>query len=608
MFDRRAWILLSLLVPLAPARSAAQPAAAKQVLLVYSHEREMAMYTGFDRAFRSRLQAGAAPPIELYSEYLDLIRFADRAYRHRSVDYLRLKYLAQRPDLIVTVGSLAFDFIVEHGDEIFPDVPVVFASVNVSRIEEMSLRENITGVAVKRDLRDTLELILQLHPETHQVFVPVGSSPTEADWATATRALLQPYETRVRITYLSGLSMDAMLRTVSQLPPHSAILFTMLFFYDGTGRYFMPEETLANITARSNAPVYGTDEAFLGSGIVGGILFDLAPAGDAAGRLGQRVLAGEHLASIPVEIIDPNAPMIDARQLERWSVARSRLPIGSVIRFEEPGPWGRYKFYIIGAISLVVVQAALIAGLVAARVKRRRAEASLRASHVRIRDLAGRLISAQEEERARIARELHDDAGQRMAFLSIAVSRIKRWMVDDPAEASGELAGMEQEIIELANDLRQLSHTLHPGLLEHFGLVKSLESRCREVSAESGVTVRIEVERELGAIPPAAALCLYRVAQEALHNIVKHAHAQSARVILSRRDGQLTMRVEDDGRGFDAGSATGHRGLGLMSLDERVRMLDGTFAVSTSRAGTTLSVTIPVAADAADTVVDNVAS
>src|SRR5262249_14294896 len=162
---------------------------------------------------------------------------------------------------------------------------------------------------------------------------------------------------------------------------------------------------------------------------------------------------------------------------------------------------------------------------------------------------------------ARIARELHDDAGHRMAFLSIAVSRIKQQVVADPGQASSELTSLQREMIALSQDLRALSHTLHPGLLEHLGLVKSLELRWDEVTAESGVKVRLDVEGELGEMPSATALCLYRVAQEALHNIVKHAGARSARVSLSRRNGQIAMSVEDDGRGFEGGTADGHRGL-----------------------------------------------
>jgi hypothetical protein len=146
---------------------------------VYSQEREMAMYAGFDRALRTRLQFGAAQPIEFYTEYLDLMRFAEPLHRQQSVDFFRVKYAGPRIDLIVAVGSLAFDFILENGDEIFPGVPVVFASVNVSRTGRIGLKPNMTGVAVKRDIRQTLDLILTVQPDTQQIIVPVGSSPTE---------------------------------------------------------------------------------------------------------------------------------------------------------------------------------------------------------------------------------------------------------------------------------------------------------------------------------------------------------------------------------------------------------------------------------------------
>ena len=577
-----------------PVQAAAQAGASKQVLLVYSHEREMSMYTGFDHILRSRLQAGKSP-IEFYTEYLDLIRFGEHDQRQKSVDYLTVKYSAQQIDLIITVGSLAFDFILEHGDAIFPGVPVVFTSVNISRIEQLTLKSNVTGVATRRELRETLDLLLNIHPDTQQVVVPVGASSTEEAWVAATRQLLQPYEKRVRITYLSGLAMDGMLQTLSELPAHSVVLFTSLFYYDAAGRYFLPEEALALIAARSSAPVYGTDEALLGSGIVGGVLYDLAPNADAAGRVGGRVLARERPADIRVEVIDPNRPMFDDRQLQRWGIAKSRLPPGSVIRFEDVGPWARYKFYIIAAMSLLVFQAVLIGGLVASRLRRRRAEALLQASHRRVRDLAGRLITAQEGERARIARDLHDDVGQRIALMLIAMSRISGHIGGESREASDELDGVQQRMTALSKDLRALSHQLHPGLLEHLGLVKSLESHCRAVAAESGISVRVDVAGELGTLPADAELCLYRVAQEGLHNVVKHARARSARVSLARRDGHIAMSIEDDGRGFESGTAAEHRGLGLMSLDERVRMLDGTFAIATSRqTGTIMSVTIPV--------------
>jgi hypothetical protein len=232
-------LLFAALLALMPGGASADERTGKQVLLVYSHEREMAMYTGFDRVLRSALQSGTVFPVEFYTEYLDLIRFSDPQQQKKFVDYLRVKYAAQRVDLIVVVSSLAFDFVLEHGQEVFPGIPVVFSSVNGSRIQSLQLPANITGVAVKRDLGETMDLLLKIHPDTKHVFIPVGSSPIEQAWTAATREQFQPYETRVSITYLGGLPMDGMLRRLSELPEHSAVLFMPLFYYDGAGRYFL---------------------------------------------------------------------------------------------------------------------------------------------------------------------------------------------------------------------------------------------------------------------------------------------------------------------------------------------------------------------------------
>jgi signal transduction histidine kinase len=253
--------------------------------------------------------------------------------------------------------------------------------------------------------------------------------------------------------------MDAMLSRLSALPEHSAVLFTTVFYYDAAGQYFLPDEALAGISARSTAPVYGTDEAFLGSGPVGGILYDITPLADTTGRIVQRVLTGDKPASISVETVNPNYPMFDARQLERWHIPKSRLPAGSVIRFEEIGTWARYKVYIVGAASLVVFQAALIVGLIVMSAKRQRAETSLRVSHVQIRDLAGRLITVQEQERSRIARELHDDVCQRMALLGMELTQLHGMLPSGMVDTRTKDANRQREVeLEEAPKMKALHH------------------------------------------------------------------------------------------------------------------------------------------------------
>ena len=339
-------------------------------------------------------------------------------------------------DLIVVVSSLAFDFVMERAEEVFPGVPIVFTSVGVAKVQSLHLRSNVTGVAVKRDLRLTLELALRLQPDTTRVTVPVGTSSLEKIWAEDTRKLLQPYERRIAIDYLGDVSIDEMLSRLHHLEPRSIVLFSSVFFYDAAGDYFLPEETLERVSAAANVPVYGTDEPQLGTGIVGGVLYDLAQSGAAAGRMGQRILtaAGAAPSSIPVETIDPNYNIFDARQLRRWNISVSRLPPGSVIRYQEQTVWERYRLYIVGALAVMSLQSALIAGLIMLRAQGRRAEVAARASHARIQDLAHRLIAAQEAERTRIARELHDDAGQRLASFSITLSDVRRRLVGSPEQ------------------------------------------------------------------------------------------------------------------------------------------------------------------------------
>ena len=178
----------------------------------------------------------------------------------RRLNRCAIRYAGRRVDLIVVVSSLAFDFVMERAEEVFPGVPIVFTSVGVAKVQSLHLRSNVTGVAVKRDLRLTLELALRLQPDTTRVIVPVGTSSIEKMWAEDTRKLLQPYESRVAIDYLGDLSIDEMLSRLRHLEPHSIVLFSSVFFYDAAGDYFLPEETLERVSAAASVPVYGTNE------------------------------------------------------------------------------------------------------------------------------------------------------------------------------------------------------------------------------------------------------------------------------------------------------------------------------------------------------------
>jgi two-component system sensor histidine kinase UhpB len=263
-----------------------------------------------------------------------------------------------------------------------------------------------------------------------------------------------------------------------------------------------------------------------------------------------------------------------------------------------------YRWHAIGAISVIALQALLIAGLIVQRQRRKVAEADIRAkasalrvSHENISRLNGQLIDAEEAERARIARELHDDVGQRVASLSIGLSSLKRRATGSDGALRSELSDLQQTAVDLAKDLRNLSHELHPRELQQVGLREALRARCEELDVEANVKVELDVGNEWSEPPDPITVCLYRVAQEALHNIAKHANARTGRISLARHGGEVVMRIVDDGRGFESDAPEGQHGIGLQSMRERVRMLGGSFRVQSSKgSGTVATVRIPTEA------------
>jgi signal transduction histidine kinase len=571
------WIWLGLLLVFSSQRFAcAQEFKEKSILILYSHEREMSVYADLDHALRSALLSGSSYPVVFYTEYLDLIRFSDELHQQKLVDYLHVKYAGRKIDLICVVSPLAFHFLLQYGEKLFPGIPAVFTPVDVRRIGKLVLTPNITGVAVKRDVGDTVDLALRLQPDITRVIIPAGSSAIEKSWAEETRKSLLAY---------AGRPMQEMLTQLKSLPPHSMVLFASSFFYDAAGNYFLPEEALDRICRAANAPVYSINETYLGHGIVGGSLLDLAEPGAAAGSMGKRILAGESPASIAVQTLDPNHIMVDARQLKRWGINEKKLPPGSIVRFRQDSAWDIYKWYLIGSIALFALQSLLILTLIVQRRK-------LKLSEDRLKDLSRHLINAQEEERRRIARELHDDFGQRLALLRIDLEN--RSLQEVPR--SNGLGGWEKllsEVNELASDIQDLSHALHSTKLQYVGLKGALKDLCRQMSNQHHIEAELTITELARPIPAETALCFYRVAQEALHNAAKHSGAGRVVVAVSTSGSLLRMLITDNGKGFSQTEPS--QGLGLASMRERLRMIGGELRVrSKPGQGTQLTAQAPV--------------
>jgi PAS domain S-box-containing protein len=209
-----------------------------------------------------------------------------------------------------------------------------------------------------------------------------------------------------------------------------------------------------------------------------------------------------------------------------------------------------------------------------------------------LRHLSGQLINAQEQERKHIARELHDDINQSLALLAIELEQLTGNL---PVEISERIRKAWKHSLSISGDVQALSHRLHSSKLEYIGLLAAVRSFCKEYSEQQ----QIEIEFTHSDLPvdvsADASLCIFRILQEALRNVVKHSHERYAKVDLCAREGELRLRVSDSGMGFDPGTVNGNNGLGLISMRERLHLVGGEMSIhSQPKHGTKLDVRVPI--------------
>jgi len=534
-----------------------------------------------------------------YTEYLDVLRFPDVERERTVTQYLRAKYASQHIDAVLAVGYGGLNFALRRAAEIFGRIPVIFCSVEQSHVDGLQLPPYFTGVTNTDNVRGLIDAALRLQPDTQEIVIPGGSSEYDEYWLQHDRPILSEFAGRVHFRYLTGLPMLSMLRELGRLKPHS-IVFVHAFYRDASGEPFGEGEMMNLISKNSAVPVYAMTRPGGQKGVLAG------PPGGATGvryaialKMIERILAGETASNISIQHLpEATAFMFDASQFSRWGIDAGRLPPGSLIVNRQRSLWQQYRELILGMAAFIALESVLIGFLLVHRRRRRKAEALLADRNARLeqsesslRRLSGKLITAQEEERRRIARELHDDLNQQVANLGISLSGIRRGVPDYMEGMRGDIASVQKRLMTLSDGLRQISHELHPGMLELFGLVATLQAHCHEFSGVASLPIEFETNCD-EMLPTYASLCLYRVAQEAIRNAAKHSEANKVRVFLRRAGPEIRLVVSDDGIGFDGEEALRRGGLGLRSIEERVRLIGGEFElISHPGEGTTLTVT-----------------
>jgi signal transduction histidine kinase len=214
-----------------------------------------------------------------------------------------------------------------------------------------------------------------------------------------------------------------------------------------------------------------------------------------------------------------------------------------------------------------------------------------------ISGMSRKLIESQEQERVRIGRELHDDIGQRLSLLAVELEQVQQnsLILPDVRSRMGEL---QQQTSDIARDIQSLSHELHSAKLQYLGIAVAMRSFCEEFGEQQKVEIDFQSHDLPSPVSPDISLCLYRVLQEALHNSAKHSGVRHLEVQLRGTSDQIYLTVRDSGVGFDSEAAKESRGLGLISMQERVKLVNGTLSIeSQPQRGTTIHACVPLSSE-----------
>jgi len=540
------------------------------------------------RFLESELRARVPWPVNFYVEYLQSRRFDDKDFEKAVVETLKHTYRGQKLDLVMPEAYPALQFALRHRDVLFPGVPIVFFNVDTSRLAGREMGPGVTGVTETWSLA-TIDLALHLHPDCDTVAIITENSAFERYWLAMVHGELLRYQNKLKEIDLVALPTSQLLDRVATLSPQTVILFQQLP-EDSTQPAMGIYDILA--WAEQHRPTYSIfPEICLNHGCIGGAEADQSEDVSLAAQLATRVLSGERPENIPVACTTRQKITVDWRELQRWHIPESALPAGTVIEYKPPSPWQQYKWEILATLVFVLLLLALIADLLTNLIRRRKAEVSLK-------KLAGELLHVQDEERRRMARDLHDGTAQDLTAISLFLGEA----LEDSASGPNGSRRLLEEAHALSRkalqEVRSVSYALRPPILDTMGLVPALKWYFDGLKKRSSLRILLEAPPE---IEPNAEIdgTLFRIVQEGMSNILRHSGADTAVVRLERDSHSVRMSVEDNGHGMGVKTLSGvgndvSLGVGVAGMRERVRQLGGEFEIRSGSGGTTVLVSLPI--------------
>src|SRR5271165_4835407 len=494
------FLVVCLSVLLAASTAKAQAPVRKNVLIINEVGLAHPATALVTEQVMSRLAADPRYQTEFYVESLDSPLFSNETPQQHIESGLLQKYENRKIDLIVAMGPAPIKFLSHFSDTLLPDSPIVFCGSTQVQAGNLHLTSRFTGSWMQFDAAKTLEAAMRLSPQIRNVVIVSGSSQFDKATLRLTKTSLDEHPLPLDFTYLTDLDMSSLLQRLRNLPQRTVVLYTS-FFRDASGSQFVNATTaLPLVSEAANAPVFGISDTYLGHGVVGGYVVSFAEQGKIAARLAAEILAGRRPLDIPI-VAGPSFYVFDWKQLKRWDLSERRLPAGSIVLNRVPTLWERAKWILLSGLAVIMGLASLAVYLL---YKQRQLNAA-RQEQMR---LSGMLINAQEDERRRLASELHDDFSQRLALLSLGLETAAEVIPDSAEEANRQLQELMNSAGEIGADLHSLSHRLHSSTLERLGLASGVASFCKEFAAQQGTEVAFSHQNVPRFVAPEVALCL----------------------------------------------------------------------------------------------------
>jgi len=555
-------------------------AAPRRVLLVYQSEVYSPAGLELQQGILAHLRRDLGKDTEFFSEQLEASRFPGS--QGQALSWVRTRYASRGIDIVIFLSSVATN--------ILPGVPTVCAGfTSFGPAEDVSNREAKVTVWFEVDFRKTISAARRLQAKAKKVLVIAGAG--FEDHILLEEARDQLKESDIPVEYVADANVDDLLSRVAHLP-RDTIVLPVSYTRDLKGDNYYTPDVIASLSHVSAAPIYAVADTAIGNGTVGGYVVDFDKAGAVIAEIVQQTLSGKAATHISVPAEDTAVYRFDWRQLKRWGFSEGDLPPGSVIEFRVPTAWEQYRWRIVGVIVLIITQFLLIMGLLIGRNKRRRAEASLR-------DMTGRLLESQDDERRRIARDLHDGTGQHLSGMALTIGQV---LADFPPGHDQLRKLLEDSHVasrQALNEVRTVSYVLHPPILDGLGLVSALQWYLDGLQKRTDIKIDFDAPTSLGHLAPEAERALFRMVQEGVTNVLRHSGGTALNISLSSSSKAVVLEIKDNGRGLDAeqflqleGAAT--LGVGIAGMRERIRQLRGEFKLQSSADGTKVTATVPL--------------